>query len=153
MPVQSLGWEDSPEEGMATHSSMFSWRIPWTEEPGRLQSTGSQRIGPNWSDLAHTHTHLSFTHPWVFTWWWLSSCIYVQETSLFTFFFHSKNKRKWHTHNGLRSWASLACKKEKAWGSFKGHWGSKMLSHWPRNNFSHSLACVIQDPEQVTWDK
>ena len=36
--VQSLGWEDSPEEGMTTHSSVLAWRIPWTEEPGRLQS-------------------------------------------------------------------------------------------------------------------
>ena len=40
--VRSLGWEDPPGEGMATHSSMLAWRIPWTEEPGGLQSTGSQ---------------------------------------------------------------------------------------------------------------
>ena len=43
--VQSLGWEDPPEEGMATHSSILAWRISWTEEPGGLQSTGSQRVG------------------------------------------------------------------------------------------------------------
>ena len=43
--VQSLGWEDSPEKGMATHSSILAWKIPWTEEPGRLQSKGSQRVG------------------------------------------------------------------------------------------------------------
>ena len=42
--VQSLGWEDPLEEGMATHSSILAWRIPWTEEPGRLQSIGSQSI-------------------------------------------------------------------------------------------------------------
>ena len=41
--VRSLGWEDLLEEGMATHSSILAWRIPWTEEPGRLQSMGSQR--------------------------------------------------------------------------------------------------------------
>jgi len=45
MLVQSLGGEDSLEEGMATHSSIFAWRIPWTEEPGRLQSMGLQRVG------------------------------------------------------------------------------------------------------------
>ena len=45
--VWSLGWEDSLEEGMATHSSMIAWRIPWTEEPGRLQSMGSQRVWHN----------------------------------------------------------------------------------------------------------
>ena len=43
--VQSLGWEDSLEKGMATHSSILAWRIPWTEEPGGLQSMGSQRVG------------------------------------------------------------------------------------------------------------
>ena len=44
MKVQSLGREDPLEEGTATHSSMFPWKIPWTEEPGRLQSMGSQRV-------------------------------------------------------------------------------------------------------------
>ena len=43
--VRSLGWEDPLEEGMATHSSVLAWRLPWTEEPGRLQSMGSQRVG------------------------------------------------------------------------------------------------------------
>ena len=42
--VRSLGWKDSLEEGTATHSSILAWRIPWTEEPGRLQSMGSQRV-------------------------------------------------------------------------------------------------------------
>ena len=43
--VQSLGWEDTLERGMATHSSILAWEIPWIEEPGKLQSTGSQRVG------------------------------------------------------------------------------------------------------------
>ena len=43
--VQSLGQEDPLEKGMATHSSILAWRIPWTEEPGRLQSVGLQRVG------------------------------------------------------------------------------------------------------------
>ena len=43
--VQSLGREDPLEMGMATHSSILAWRIPWTEEPGGLQSMGSQRVG------------------------------------------------------------------------------------------------------------
>ena len=42
--VQSLGWEDPLEEDMATHSRILAWRIPCLEEPGRLQSTGSQRV-------------------------------------------------------------------------------------------------------------
>ena len=44
MQVGSLDWEDPPEEGVATHSSTLIWRIPWTEEPGGLQSMGSQRV-------------------------------------------------------------------------------------------------------------
>ena len=43
--LRSLGWEGPLEKGMATHSSILAWRIPWTEELGRLQSTGSQRVG------------------------------------------------------------------------------------------------------------
>ena len=42
--VQSLGWEDSLEKEMATHSSTLAWKSPWTEKPGRLQSMGSQRV-------------------------------------------------------------------------------------------------------------
>ena len=45
--VQSLGQEDPLEKGMATHSSILAWEVPWTEEPGRLQSMGSQRVGHN----------------------------------------------------------------------------------------------------------
>ena len=45
--VQSMGWEDLLEEGMATHFSILDWRIPWTEEPGGLESIGSQRVGHN----------------------------------------------------------------------------------------------------------
>ena len=43
--VQSLGQEDPLEKEMATHPSILAWKIPWTEEPGRLQSMGSQRVG------------------------------------------------------------------------------------------------------------
>ena len=44
-PVQPLGWEDLLEKEMATHSSILAWKIPWMEEPSRLQSMGSQRVG------------------------------------------------------------------------------------------------------------
>ena len=52
--VRSLGREDPLEENMATHSSILAWRIPWTEEPGGLQSRGSHRAGYDWSDWART---------------------------------------------------------------------------------------------------
>ena len=47
--IPSLGWEDPLEKEMAAHSSILGWRIPWTEEPGGLQSTGSQRVGHDWA--------------------------------------------------------------------------------------------------------
>ena len=47
--VQFLGWEDPLEKGMATHSSILAWRTPWTEELGRLQSMGWQRVGHDWA--------------------------------------------------------------------------------------------------------
>ena len=43
--VQSLGWKDPQEKGMATHCSILAWRIPWTEEPGGLKCMGTQRVG------------------------------------------------------------------------------------------------------------
>ena len=51
--VQSLGWEDPLEKEMATNSSILAWKIPWTEEPGRLQSEGSQTVGHNWTTNTH----------------------------------------------------------------------------------------------------
>ena len=47
--VQSLGWEDSLEKAMATHSSTLAWKIPWAEDRSRLQSMGSQRVGHDWA--------------------------------------------------------------------------------------------------------
>ena len=68
--VWSLGWEDDLEKGMTTHSNILAWRIPWTsEEPGRRQSMGSQRVRHDWTTNTHTlsapmhrlHTHASLT--------------------------------------------------------------------------------------------
>ena len=61
MPVRSLGWEDSPEEGMATHSSVLAWRVPWTEEPGELKTTGTHRCHmymseAGWNAWVGTHS-------------------------------------------------------------------------------------------------
>ena len=57
--VQSLGWEDPLEEGMATHFSILAWRIPRTEEPGGLQSMGSQRVWQDWQTKNNTAHNLS----------------------------------------------------------------------------------------------
>ena len=55
--VRSLGQKDPLEKGMATHSSNLALRIPWTEEPGELQSMGSQRVGHDWVTNTHTRRH------------------------------------------------------------------------------------------------
>ena len=57
--VRSLGREDPLEKDMATNSSILAWRIPWTEEPGGLQSTGSQRVGcDTMTNTSQFHFHL-----------------------------------------------------------------------------------------------
>ena len=58
--VQPLGRGDLLKKGMATHSSIFAWKIPWTEETGRLQSMGSQRVGHSW--MASLHIPMCFSY-------------------------------------------------------------------------------------------
>ena len=53
--IRPLGWEDTLEKGMATHSSILAWRTAWTDEPGKLQSMGSQRVGHNWATSTFTY--------------------------------------------------------------------------------------------------
>ena len=60
MQVQSLGWEDPLEEGMAAQPSILLCRVPWTEEPGGLQSIESQRVGYHWSDWVCMDAYLKY---------------------------------------------------------------------------------------------
>ena len=60
-PVQFLGWEDPLEKGQATPSSILAWRIPRTEEPGGLQSMGSQSVGQDWA-TKHSTAHFNINH-------------------------------------------------------------------------------------------
>ena len=62
--VRSLGWQDPLQKEMAAHSSILAWRIPWMEEPGGIQSTGSQRVGHNWATSLHFQMWLGFVLPW-----------------------------------------------------------------------------------------
>ena len=73
--VQSLDWEDPLEKGMATHSNFLAWRIPWTEEPGELQSIKSQSQThlKQLSVHAHIFTHLDISQ-------WLEEKSYVFQT-------------------------------------------------------------------------
>ena len=62
--VRFLGWEDSLEEGTATHWTFLAWRILWTEDPCRLQSIVLQRVRHNWSNLTHTYICFCFVFFW-----------------------------------------------------------------------------------------
>ena len=62
--VPSLGREDPLEEGMAIHSSTLAWKIPWVEEPGRLQSMGSQRVGHYWATSLSLFTFMRWRRTW-----------------------------------------------------------------------------------------
>ena len=90
--VRSLAWEDPLEKGMATQSSILAWRIPWTEEPGRLQSMGSQRVGLYWATFTfHFHTLFLwiviglgklFGQPSIIKYWLYSLCCTIYPYSL-----------------------------------------------------------------------
>ena len=77
--VWSLGWEDPLQKGMATHSSILTWRIPWTEEPGGLQSMGWQRVRHDWATTLSLKRYLGefFTHLSI---WYLSKAIRVEKS-------------------------------------------------------------------------
>ena len=62
--VRSLGWEDPLEKEMATHSSILAWKIPWTEEPGRLQSIGLQRVEHDWATSLSLFTFMHWRRKW-----------------------------------------------------------------------------------------
>ena len=77
--VRSLGEEDPLEEGMATHSSILAWRILWTEEPGKLQSMGLQRVGHDWGTkhtllVSVSSITLHVSCPCLYMSWTLVSC-------------------------------------------------------------------------------
>ena len=67
--VSSLAWEDPLEQAMVTHSSILAWRIPWTEEPGGLQSMGSQKVGHDWVTFTFKIFNLG---PWATAYKWFS---------------------------------------------------------------------------------
>ena len=123
MWVQSLGWEDPLERGMATHSSVLAWRSPWPEEPGGLQPIEWQRDGRDWSDLAractHTHTHThTHTQSHVVT-NTKNKDIYKNKAR----FFEVEIKKKNYYHN---TDALDAC---KSWGAGFFAWDDIYLKH------------------------
>ena len=93
--ILSLGWEDPLKEGMAVHSGVLAWRIPWTEEPSGLQSMGLQRVRHDWSDWAGTR--ILYWLPW-----WLSgkesAC---QETRVWSLGQEDPLEKEMATHSSI----------------------------------------------------
>ena len=92
MQVWSLCQEDPLEKEMAAHSSTIAWKIPWTEDPGRLQSTGLQRVGHDWATplyvevgCFYAHFLKSFNHKWVLNFVKGFFCIYWDYHMVFLF--------------------------------------------------------------------
>ena len=77
--VQSLGWEDTLEKGMASHSSILAWRIPWTEGPFRLQSMGLQRVRHDWVTNTHRKNNSQFV--WKYRRPWMAKTILRKKNS------------------------------------------------------------------------
>ena len=81
--VRSLGQEDPLEKGMATHSCTLAWKIPWLEEPGRLQFMGSQRVRHDWAtSLSHKLLILRMTSVWL----WFLFFVYIYFNIFFNIF-------------------------------------------------------------------
>ena len=116
--VRSLGWEDPLEKKMAPHTSTLAWKIPWTEEPGRLQSMGSHRVRHDYSDLAAAvaagqgngtpHQYSCLENPMDRgTWWATVHGVAKSRARLsdftFTFHFHALEKEM-ATHSSVLAW-------------------------------------------------
>ena len=95
--LRSLGQEDPLEKEMATHSSIFAWRIPWMEEPGGLQFTGSQRAGHDWTESFITDMNILINISW-FMWTHISLgfylCVKLKKFQIFLFHICS-----WEVHH------------------------------------------------------
>ena len=109
LQIRLLGWEDLLEEGMVTHSNILAWRIPWTEEPGRLQSIGWHTVGHNFSEGNGTPLQYScLENPMDRGAWWATvHRVAKSRTRLssftFTFHFHALEKEM-AAHSSILAW-------------------------------------------------
>ena len=130
--VQSLGWEDLLEKEMATHSNILAWKIPWAEEPGRLQSTGSESDTTQWLHFPFPDMHQQYSRQTSFILWWnitlqwkgtwhnyTNTCASLnkpmRERSHALMFIWSSRQSEWTVMTGLlrrvTSWQSSNCRR------------------------------------------
>ena len=120
--IWSLGQKDPLEKGMATYSSILSWRIPWTEEPGRLQSRGSQRIRHDWATNAFT-VYTSHSRPY------FPGCVL----------------------SGLRLGGSMLAVPAQAWQSDKLGSDPASVTAWLHDPRQATYSPPISVPSSVKW--
>ena len=127
MQVWSLGWEDPLEEGMAIHSSILAWRIPWTEEPDTLQSMGSQRVGYDWTIMlvgyltfvilafCYSEVVSLFLHLFIcsFTYYFIYLCVWLVLVAARGIFVMSLETFHWG--NGLSRCGAWTCLLHAPW--------------------------------------
>ena len=131
--VWSLGWEDPLEKAMAPHSSTLACRIPWREEPGRLKSMGSQRVGHDWA--THTLTHTAFSKPSLNIWKFMVHILLKPSLQNFEHYFTSM----WDGCNCAVVWAFFGI-------AFLWDWmeSRPFPVLWPLLSFPNLLAYWVQ---------
>ena len=168
--VRTLGWEDPLGKEMAIHSRTIAWKIPWTEEPGRLQPMGSQRVGHDWATSLHsTSLHFAQTHVH-----WVSDAIHpshplfspslplnlAQHQSLFQWVYSSHQVVKYYSfslRNSPSSEYSVLVSFRMEWfdllgvqGTLKSllqHHSSKVSILWPSLWFNpHIHTWLLEEP-------
>ena len=119
--VWSLGWEDPLEDGMATHSSTLVWKIPWTEEPGRLQFMGLQRVGHDWV-TKHSTAQETYLEKY---------CLFPETYSTTAPRCMCMNHRRAEKGDGGRCWAGFS----HVW--FRAESGPRLVRHVIRRSVHH----------------
>ena len=139
--VWPLGWEDPLEKGMVTHSSTLTWRIPWTEDPGRLQSMGSQRVEHDWPTNTFTFTPCKILTGKIqngFLWYWEDLCYLWILQSQFRW---PKRGPKYPWHVAVRSFSEAQSLDQMEWGQqITPKTQPRSMNLW----FS-SPACILQE--------
>ena len=135
--VPSLGREDPLEKEMAIHSSTIAWKIPWTEEPGRLQSMGSQRVGHDWA----TSLSFPFTFAFVrlgFHWAWSCHLVAIR--------YYCTSKNTGSPTSSLESWIRRTERETTSWSydSLKkwGRWSLESPAKWVTQ---HEKDCLMEN--------
>ena len=135
--VLSLGRDDPLEKGMATHSSILAWRIPWTEEPGRLKSMGSQRVGHDWACILCMHfiklTNILFVLDLVYN--YINAYTHCYLKQLYLHLVPSKTGFHWD-HQKIATWRLQSCQVTR-----KCSEQMERITHLQRGKGSEEVKC------------